>query len=180
MKSKAKCCKVDHKLIIAGILGLILVGILFKVEAIRYKMGKAAISQQQMEKTEVKDMKMLVDEAAKLVEAKGEKALMEFRIIGSQWRNGDRYMFAYDMNGNALLLPYQTELEGKNRLGMKDVKGKYFIKEMVDALKTEAAGWVEYYYPKPNSSMDTLKLSYFKKVKMGAKSILLGSGVYLD
>ena len=38
--------------------------------------------------------------------------------------SSDGYFFVYDFEGNTILLPVRTELEGKNRWNDKDAKGK--------------------------------------------------------
>jgi methyl-accepting chemotaxis protein len=121
-----------------------------------------------------------VDEAASYLEKNGEKkAFEEFRKEG-KWRKGNTYLFVYDMQGVTKLLPPQANLEGTNRLNARDTKGKYFVKEMIEYLKTHTSGWLGYYYIKPGNDTQYLKLSYFKKVRVSGKEMLIGSGVYLE
>ncbi|MBI5396869.1 MAG: cache domain-containing protein [Verrucomicrobia bacterium] len=122
----------------------------------------------------------LVDKAAALVERDGEKAFAEFRKRDSEWFRGDVYVFVDDMEGKNLCHPAKPELEGQNLLDMKDAKGKEFLREMIELLKTKDAGWVEYAWPKPGQTGSSRKASYIKKAKCGDKTVLVGSGLYVD
>jgi signal transduction histidine kinase len=84
------------------------------------------------------------------------------------------------MSGKTLVLPPQPKLEGTNRLNVKDPNGIYYVKEMINLLKTKESGWLQYSYPKPEGSVVFTKHSYFKKVKMGNSYLVVGSGYYLE
>jgi signal transduction histidine kinase len=122
----------------------------------------------------------LVDKAAALVERDGEKAFAEFRKKGSEWLQGDIYVFVDDLEGKNLCHPVKPDLEGKNLLDMKDAKGKEFVREMIELLKTKDSGWVEYAWPKPGETNPSKKLGYVKKTKCGDKTVLVGSGLYVE
>jgi signal transduction histidine kinase len=122
----------------------------------------------------------LVDKAVALVERDGEKAFAEFRKKDSEWFQGDVYIFVDDLDGVNLCHPVKPDLEGKNLLDMKDAHDKLFVREMVELLKTKDAGWVEYGWPKPGETKPSKKLGYVRKAKLGAKTVLVGSGIYAD
>jgi len=127
---------------------------------------------------EINKLTAFVDNAASLISEEGEKALPELRKKDSKWWVGESYIFAYDLNGKTLLLPPTPELEGTNRLGVKDADGVYFVREMINQLKTNSSGWLQYHYPKPGEVVPSPKLAYFKKVKLAGKTVLIGSGIY--
>jgi methyl-accepting chemotaxis protein len=120
----------------------------------------------------------LVNKAAVQVERDGEKAFAEFRKKGSEWYQGEIYIFADDFDGINLCHPEKPDLEGKNLLETKDAMGKLFVREMIELLRTQDAGWVEYWWPKPGENKPSPKASYVRKVKLGGKMILVGSGLY--
>lgn len=120
-----------------------------------------------------------VDKAAEYAKTQGEKSYTDFRIQGSNWWSSDSYVFVYDLNGKTLVLPPQQNIEGTNRINIKDDNGTYYIREMVNWLKTHNSGWVQYVYPKPGATVSSPKLSYFKKVIVGGKTVIIGSGVYI-
>ncbi|MGL4478896.1 MAG: cache domain-containing protein, partial [Aeromonas veronii] len=49
--------------------------------------------------------------------------------------SSDGYFFVYDFEGNTILLPVRTELEGKNRWNDKDAKGKLLIQEILKSAR---------------------------------------------
>jgi cytochrome c len=122
----------------------------------------------------------LVNKAAALVERDGEKAFAEFRKKGSEWYQGEIYIFADGFDGINLCHPEKPDLEGKNLLETKDAMGKLFVREMIELLKTRDSAWVEYWWPKPGESKPSHKASYVRKVKLGDKPILVGSGLYIQ
>lgn len=133
-------------------------------------------AQLETDKTELSDF---VDDAAFFLANWGVKAYPQFRQKDSQWWKGNQYLFVYDMNGNALVLPPQKELEGTNRWNEKDSTGKYFVRGMINSVKNKNNGWIQYLYPKPGGINPLAKLSYFRKVTFEGKQVIIGSGIYL-
>ena len=129
---------------------------------------------------EVARLMSFVGNAKDLISQKGEGAFVDFRDANGDWINGENYIFIYDMDGNTVVLPPQSELEGTNRLATQDPEGKFFVREMTDILKLSDSGWLDYKYMKPGKTESSAKLSYFKKVKVGEKEYFVGSGIYLD
>jgi signal transduction histidine kinase len=62
---------------------------------------------------------------------------------------------------------------------VKDTRGKYLIREMLDVVRSEGSGWVDYMWPKPGESVSTQKSAFVSGAKLGAKSVMVGCGVYL-
>jgi PAS domain S-box-containing protein len=84
--------------------------------------------------------------------------------------SGRGYYSVTTGSGKALLLqsdkknrPIESE-EGKNRLNQKDIKGFYFVRELINKAKNQGEGFVEYYRQIPNdpSRIPYLKLTYVK------------------
>lgn len=128
----------------------------------------------------VKKLMTFVDNAANLISQNGEKAYLEFRKPNTAWWNGDSYVFVYDLSGKTLVLPPTPNIEGINRMNVKDAAGNYYVKDMINVLKNKDFGWISYVYPKPGESSPSAKLSYFKKVNVNGKPVLVGSGIYLE
>ena len=122
----------------------------------------------------------LVEKAAALVDAKGKIALAEFRKSGTEWFNGETYLFAYDSKGNVLLNPAFPKREGTNVAGQKDAKGKPFHDEMLETAAKKGAGWVDYMFPKPGQTQLSHKWTYVKRVTIDGLPGLIGSGFYAD
>jgi len=129
---------------------------------------------------EAKQTMALVDQAASLLQSKGTEAFTEFRKKDSKWLKDDTYIFVHNMNGIVLFHPIKPELEGKSMIDWKDVNGKAANQEMIETAKTQGSGWIDYMWPKPGESKPSKKSSYFKKVKVGEKTFIVGSGFYTD
>jgi len=123
----------------------------------------------------------LVNKAAALVASKGKAAaLAEFRTAGSEWFNGNTYLFAYDMQLNVLLNPAFPQREGTNAHGLRDPNGKYVHDEFVKVVKAKGSGWVDTVFPRPGDHKVVKKWDYVKAVSFDGAPGIIGSGFYLD
>ena len=141
-----------------------------------------AFSQQSPPPSEqAKKVEALVEKAAALVNSQGKAAFAEFRKEGSEWRFGEAYLFAYDMDLNVLLVAAFPQNEGKNRKGQTDANGKPYHDEFVKVAQSpKGAGWVDYMFPKPGQTAPSRKWSYVKAVSIAGTPGLIGAGFYRD
>jgi polar amino acid transport system substrate-binding protein len=104
-----------------------------------------------------------------------EEALKTFNDLNGSYVEGDRYIFAYDFDGNALALPFQPELLGDNRINITDSNGVEYIRDMI-ALAQSGGGFIYYIKVDPAENMTQgFKLSYIKKAD---DTWWLGAGIY--
>jgi methyl-accepting chemotaxis protein len=122
----------------------------------------------------------LVEKAAALVNARGKSAFDEFRKKGSEWFDGETYLFSYDSKGNVLLNPAFPKREGMNLSGQTDANGKKFHDLMLETARTKGAGWVDYMFPKPGQTTPSHKWSYVKRVAIDGVPGLIGAGFFPD
>ena len=134
----------------------------------------------ELQSPKAKQVEVLVNRAAALVAAKGRAALDEFRQRGSEWFNGDIYVFVDDLKGNVILNPASPRFEGTNVLDLKDKNGKYLQKALIEVAETQGAGWVDYMWPKPGTDTPVKKWSYLKRIDLDGTPALLGVGIYLE
>lgn len=120
----------------------------------------------------------LVEKAAALIDAKGRAAFPELRVEGSEWYQGDTYLYAYDLKGNVLLNPAFPGHEGTNVSGQKDANGKPFHDAIIRTAETKGAGWVDYMFPKPGQTQPSQKWAFVKAVKIDGVPGLVASGFY--
>jgi hypothetical protein len=74
-----------------------------------------------------------VENAARYAKEHGKvAALSEFNNPPRTFIEGDLYVFAYEMNGTTIALPYQQGLLGTNRTGISDSNGIKFIDRMIE------------------------------------------------
>jgi hypothetical protein len=102
-------------------------------------------------------------------------ALKAFNDRNGEFVRGNRYIFAYDFEGNTLALPFESELVGSNRLELRDPNDAYSVQAVLD-LANRGSGFVYAISRDPAENMTSkLKLYYVMKVD---DEWFLGSGIY--
>jgi cytochrome c len=126
--------------------------------------------------TEV-EAQALVEEAYDYVKKVGkQKALTEFSNPIGLFSRGELYIFAHEMKGTMIAHGFSTALVNKNNYDLKDAKGKFFVREMINLANTKGEGWVEYYWENPMTKIIQVKRTYIKKVD----DFFVGCGVFGD
>ncbi len=117
-----------------------------------------------------------VEQAYEYAQEHGKEAsLREFNDPNGRFVQGELYMFAYDLNGTTLALPFQPELIGTNRWNATDPEGTAFIQEILRTAQS-GGGFVRYYYLDPSANYTVKpKISYVMSVD---QDWILGSGIY--
>lgn len=106
-----------------------------------------------------------------------ENAKQEVISIINNTRYGDNDYF-FILNGNAKMMAHlEPKLRGQVLADLKDVNGKFFIKEMISKAKSKGHGSLEYLWPKIGSDEPEPKIIYFKYFKQW--DWVLGTGVYV-
>ncbi len=77
------------------------------------------------------------------------KSMIRETLRPIRFYNGRGYFFIYDMQGNNVLLPFSSQLEGKNLWDLQDSKGEYTIRRMVAVIKDKGEGFLRWYWYKP-------------------------------
>ncbi len=123
-----------------------------------------------------KDLKTFVEKAYMYARTHTkEEALRAFNDPQGEFIDDELYIFAYDMNGTTLALPYQQSTIGINRWAGEDIIGVKAFQRFIDRAKF-GGGFVYYQYPNPNNDFFTdLKLSYVMSVN---DDWLIGAGIY--
>ncbi len=123
------------------------------------------------------EMKNFVQKAYIYTMTEGkEAALAEFNNPNGEFIDGELYIFAYDMNGTILALPYQPGLVGENRWSIEDSSGVKIVQRGV-ARAEQGGGYVLYLYPNPTDGYaQEFKLSYVMAVD---NDWFIGAGMYI-
>lgn len=130
---------------------------------------------------ETKKLVAYVEDAADLIKIKGLVAFRDFAQKNSKWFSGNRYLFAYDLQGTCIFHPVTPELIGRNIIGMKDLNGKPVIEEIVQIASNtkHPSGWVHYLWMEPGEIYPEYKSSYIMRVSDPAGHVFaIGSGNY--
>lgn len=105
-----------------------------------------------------------------------EEALARFNDPDGEYVQGEQYLFAYDMNGTTLALPYEKELIGKNRMSLVDSNGVAFI-GLLSRVAGYGGGYLYYVYPNPGQNFTPqVKIAYVEPV---GEDWFIGSGLYI-
>jgi signal transduction histidine kinase len=122
----------------------------------------------------------LVDEAAALLQAEGEKAYPEFRKTPSKWFHDDVYIFLWTMSGIRVFHAANPEGEGQDVSDLKDVLGRPIGKMFLEVGSSPSGeGWAHYMYPQPGDMFPTWKSTFLERVTFpSGKQYLVGCGIY--
>ena len=145
-------------------------------------MVNPAIAQQDYAMTmKAKQIEMMVNEAAGLIERIGKTAAFEeFRKKDTRWFSGDMYLFVYDLKSNVLFNAAFPESEGTNTIDQKDANGKLFNQAFIQMAGSKGSGWVDYMFPKPGQTQPSLEWTYVTGVNVDGVASLVASGFYPD
>ena len=88
------------------------------------------------------------------------------------------YFWINDFHPRTVMHPIKPELEGKDQSDNKDVNGKLLYIEFVKIVKSNGAGFVDYYWSKPGDTKPVPKLSYVKGFTPWGW--IVGTGIYID
>jgi len=123
----------------------------------------------------------LVEEAAALMEQKGEQAFADFARKDSKWFNEDYYFFVYALDGTCLFHAITPELIGKNVMDLRDMNGKPIVRRITDIGRkpeNDASGWVFYLWQNQTQLTPSWKSTYVRKVGSDGQTYVVGSGSY--
>jgi methyl-accepting chemotaxis protein len=91
---------------------------------------------------------------------------------------GNDYFFVIDMQCRMLMHPISAQLNGKDLTENKDPNGKRLFVEMVDVVRRNGGGVVDYFWPKPGLDQPQPKLTYVGG--FAPWGWVIGTGVYID
>lgn len=111
-----------------------------------------------------------IDEIKKMI----KDALRAIRFNGVRG-----YYFATELNGVSQLFADRPDLEGKNLLDMRDLDGKFVIKDQVNIARQQKEGYYRYNWTKPGAKGKNYpKIAFIKYFE--PFDWYIGTGEYLD
>ena len=121
-------------------------------------------------------IRIIVDDAAKLIDEKGETALEEISNPVSKFNFRDVRVFAFSDNGETLISPVMNStLLEINLLECIDEAGHKPFIQALEKLKSKNSGW-EVFLSKNRYERNLIKMSlYLRKVNLPDKTIYVGA-----
>ncbi len=99
-------------------------------------------------------------------------------LLRSLRYGGKEYVWINDLHPRMVMHPMRPELDGRDLSQDADPSGKRLFQEFVRVARGSGEGYVDYLWPRPDSTTPVRKLSY---VKLFAPwGWIAGSGLYLD
>lgn len=93
-----------------------------------------------------------------------KQAFEDFSTPGGEFTRGDVYVATLNMEGLLLFHPVNPRLTGKNVLSLRDTSGKFFIKDVINALASDSAVWIEYDWINPTTQKIATKRTLARKI----------------
>ncbi len=100
------------------------------------------------------------------------------RQVASMRLSDGNYFFIINQQAVTIMHPIKPQLEGKDVSQVKDQKGKALFVEMAEVASQKGAGFVDYWWSKPNETEACPKISYVKLFKPWGW--IVGMGTYVD
>lgn len=101
------------------------------------------------------------------------QAMTDFADKAGEFIHGDLYVNAYDMDGKCLAHINEKTI-GKNMIDLRDVDGKYLIRERLERAAREGRGWQDYKFYNPVTKKVEPKHMYFEKFD----NVVFAAGAY--
>ncbi|WP_460800870.1 methyl-accepting chemotaxis protein, partial [Nocardioides pacificus] len=114
--------------------------------------------------------------AGELSEQEAQQAAL--KAVEQLRYSGEEYFWVNDMGPTMVMHPMKPELNGTDLSANEDPDGKRLFVEMVDVVKADGAGYVDYQWPKPGADAPQPKISYVAGYEPWGW--VLGSGIYVD
>lgn len=92
--------------------------------------------------------------------------------------DGDGYFWIDTFEGVNVLLPPNPSIEGTHRFDAQDVKGHYFIREIIEKGRSAGGGFSSWWFPKPGETESSEKMGY--SLSFDKYQWVFGTGSYLD
>lgn len=111
------------------------------------------------------EAKSLVGKAVAFIKANGaEKAYSTINAKDPQFIDRDLYIFVQTTKGVTLAHATNAKLIGQDMAEAADTDGKLYVKERLDAAKTQKAFWTDYKYGNPTTKKIEPKSTYCEVV----------------
>jgi len=142
--------------------------------AICFVIAAASTSAVAAERASVQEAEALVKKAVQFYKKNGrDNALAAFSDPNGQFVDRDLYVTTYALDGTCLS-HINERVRGKNMIDQRDMDGKYFTRERLEASKTQRSGWQEFKFFNPMTKKVEPKRQYWERVD----DVVIAAGAY--
>jgi signal transduction histidine kinase len=92
-----------------------------------------------------------------------EKALQDFNSPQGGYIDRELYIIVLDMDGVLLADPLHPKMVNKSLFDLRDVHGKYFVREELKLAREKGRGWVDFHWLNPVSKKMEPRSSYIER-----------------
>ncbi|MGZ5040789.1 MAG: cache domain-containing protein, partial [Usitatibacter sp.] len=118
---------------------------------------------QAVDRATVPEAEAMVKKAVEYYKKHGRAAaLAEFSKVDGKFVDRDLYVTVYALDGQCLSHINKVVI-GKNMWEQRDIDGKYFTRERLEAAKTQPSGWQEFKYFNPLTKKIEPKRQYWQR-----------------
>ena len=145
--------------------------------ALGLMLGGTQAHAQDKSKGSAKEATAMVQNAIAHIKKVGrDKAFADFDNSKGAFVDRDLYIVVYDLKGKVLAHGANAKMIGKDLIDLRDVDGKYFVKERVEMMtkSPDAKGWQDYKFMNPTSSQIEPKSMYLQRYE----DLIVGCGIY--
>jgi cytochrome c len=137
---------------------------------------QGAMAQDKSKGTREEAMAMVAKAVAHIKKAGRDKAFDDFNNKKGAFTDRDLYVVVYDIKGRVLSHGANEKMIGKDVIELRDVDGKYFVKERVAMMSKapDASGWQDYKFMNPVNKQIEPKQMYLQRFE----DMIVGCGVY--
>lgn len=122
------------------------------------------------------EIRAIAIKAANLLAEKGVEGAKPAFYANGEFKHGEIYVNVIDQQGVWLIYPPRPSAEGRSVLDVKDVDGKFLVKEILSLANSRGEGWVEYRWLNPVTNQIQLKVTYVKTVP--SRNVIAYVGIY--
>jgi signal transduction histidine kinase len=114
------------------------------------------------------------------IEEQGREAFGQLRDKTGPFVFMDTYVFVIAPDGTELVNPVFPSLEGRNLIGLRDMKWKAVVQDEIAAAMKDGSAWLDVYWFRPRQDRSARKQTFVRKVQSGGDVYIAGSGLYLE
>lgn len=123
-----------------------------------------------------KEAEAMVKKGVAFIKANGkDKGYAEITSKEGQFRDRELHLVVQQTDGTVLAHGANAKIVGKNFIEAKDIDGKPFAREIIEAAKAKNGSWTEYKYSNPVTKKVEQKAMYCERLE---ETILVCGGIF--